>query len=115
MADSVSTMPPVLAEILGGDSLSLAAAARLVPPHRGTGAGSDPSRTFRWIMTGLKAQCGVIVKLEAIRTGGKWTTSRAALGRFFVALSADAPPVEVKKPAPKKRGNAGERLKALGC
>ena len=115
MADFVSEFPQVLTEILAGEGLSLSAAARLVPPHRGSGAGSDPSRTFRWIMTGLKTRGGVIVKLEAIRTGGKWTTSRSALGRFFVALSDAAAPIEVKKAVAKKRSSASAKLQALGC
>ena len=115
MADSISTIPQVLTEILAGEGLSLSAAARLVPPHRGSGAGSDPSRTFRWIMTGLKARSGVVVKLEAIRTGGKWTTSRSALGRFFIALTAAPTPIDVKAASAKKKSNASAKLQALGC
>jgi hypothetical protein len=51
MADSLpdpTPAPSVLAEIQAGEGLSLAAAGRLFPGHRG-GRAVDPSTVFRWV------------------------------------------------------------------
>jgi hypothetical protein len=40
---------------------------------------------INWIKTGLKAN-GERVKLDAVRVGGRWKTSEAALSRFFGQL-----------------------------
>jgi hypothetical protein len=39
----------------------------------------NPSTTFRWVTNGAKGPGGRVVKLEAVRVGGRWITSRAAL------------------------------------
>jgi len=87
VADAVEVVPQVLAEIQGGDGLGLAAAGRLFPAHRGNGS-VDPSTVFRWIVKGVKSVSGVPVKLEAVRVGGRWLTSRGAIARFVAATTA---------------------------
>lgn len=99
-------IPQVLTEIQSGDGLSLGAAARLFPGHRG-GAAVNPSTTFRWVKKGAKTPAGVIVKLEAVRVGGRWLTARGAVARFVAALTAAADPT----PQPPPR-SATERTRA---
>jgi hypothetical protein len=92
VADAVSSDPPVpqvLSEIQAGDGLSLSAAGRLFPAHRGNGT-VDPSTVWRWARKGSKAPDGRLVRLEVCRVGGRWLTSRSALARFISALSAAA-------------------------
>jgi hypothetical protein len=87
-----STLSPhqqVILEIINGDALGIGAAARLIPANRGGGP-ACPSTIWRWITSGSATTEGQTVKLEAARVGGRWLTSKAALARFFVALTPDA-------------------------
>ena len=119
MADSVSEpVPQVLTEIQDGQGLALSATGRLFPGHRG-GAAVDPSTVFRWVTKGAKTPAGGLVKLEAVRVGGRWLTSRPAVARFVAALtpSADAPPAPRRRSATqRKRASeaAGKRLAKSG-
>jgi hypothetical protein len=61
--------------------LSLTEAARLRPPVR-AGRPTHPSTVFRWIARGVRGH-----RLEAVRLGGSWFTSREALQRFAQNLS----------------------------
>jgi hypothetical protein len=91
-------------------TLSLAAAARLVPPARG-GKRTHLSTLLRWIVRGAKAPDGSPVRLEAIRLGGRWLTSREALQRFVERLTPDLDTVAtVPTPrTPGRRQRASER------
>lgn len=83
MADALpdpTPAPPVLVEIQAGDGLTLAAAGRLFPGHRG-GRSVDPSTVFRWLTKGTTVG-GRTVKLEGVRAGSRWLTSRPAVARF---------------------------------
>jgi hypothetical protein len=60
--------------------LSLTAAARLLPPGR-RGRPTTLSCILRWVLTGVKTPAGV-VRLEAVRMGGRWITTHEALARF---------------------------------
>ena len=89
--------------------IPLAAAARLVPPGR-NGKRCHLSTILRWIMTGAKAPDGTVVKLEGLRIGGRWTTSRQAMQRFAERLTPrlDGPaPAGARTPA--RRGRASEQ------
>ena len=77
--------------------MSLSAAGRLFPGHRG-GKCVDPSTVFRWVTKGLRTPARRVVKLEAVRVGGRWITSNGAVARFVAALTDDAVP---GAPAPK--------------
>lgn len=61
--------------------ISLAAAARLLPPAR-KGRPVSVSCIYRWLSEGIVAPNGERVRLEAMRLGGRWLTSVAALERF---------------------------------
>jgi hypothetical protein len=85
------SIPQVLNEIQAGEGLSLSAAGRLFPGHRG-GKSVDPSTIFRWLTKGLKTPDARVVKLEAVRVGGRWLSSKGAVARFVSALTAAASP-----------------------
>jgi Protein of unknown function (DUF1580) len=98
---------------------TLAAAARLVPPARG-GECTHFSTILRWILKGAKAPDGSRVRLEAIRLGGRWFTSREALQRFAEKLTprfhdaADMPEVRTKTHREKASEQAAIKLDQLG-
>ena len=101
---------PVIVEVLGGDALTLAAAARTLPPHRGKC--TSPRTLWRWhkkgVQTGEKR-----VHLEMTRIGTMWCTSSAALARFLMALT---PPVAEDTAALPQVNVADEReLTAAGA
>jgi hypothetical protein len=66
--------------------LPLAAATALIPPARG-GKKTHLSTLLRWILRGAKSPTGEVVRLEAVRLGGRWCTSAAALQRFCERLT----------------------------
>jgi hypothetical protein len=98
--------------------LPLAAAVKLVPPAR-TGKRTHLSTLLRWILTGAKAPDGSLVKLEAIRIGNRWMTSKPALQRFAERLTPrlDSRAVTgARSPARRQRATerAAEELSRLG-
>jgi hypothetical protein len=102
----------VLAEIQAGDGLAMSAAGRLFPGHRGK-SNVDPSTVFRWITKGTRTTSGAIVKLEAVRVGGRWLTSRGAVARFVQALTDAATPAPTNPELSRSeaaRLRAGERF-----
>jgi hypothetical protein len=106
--------------ILANEQLvPLAEAARLVPPGR-SGQRTHISTVVRWILKGAKGPDGRPVRLEALRIGGRWMTSREALQRFAEALTpalADqAGPVPVRGPGARRRASerAAQELVRLG-
>jgi hypothetical protein len=102
------TVPQVLTEIQGGDGLSLSAAGRMFPAHRGEGT-INPSTVFRWVTQGTKTADGRVVKLEAVRVPGRWLTSRSALARFVQALTAGADPAAAAALQPTTRTQTARR------
>jgi Protein of unknown function (DUF1580) len=85
-------------------TLSLSQAARLLPPGR-RGRPVTLSCVLRWVLTGTKAPSGEVIRLEALRLGGRWVTSREALQRFAERLT----PRVGTKPAPSPRSPAQRR------
>jgi hypothetical protein len=69
--------------------IPLKEACRIVPAAR-NGKQTHLSTLLRWIERGCKAKDGATVRLEAVRLGSRWMTSREALSRFAAAL-ADEP------------------------
>jgi hypothetical protein len=69
-------------DLLTERTITLVEAARLVPPGRG-GRPTHLSTLLRWIKPGVRG-----VRLEAVRLGGRWVTSREALQRFADRLTA---------------------------
>jgi hypothetical protein len=121
MADVVSGAPSVLSEIQSGGGLSLSAAGRLFPGHRG-GKSVDPSTVFRWVTKGLRTTAGRVLKLEAVRVGGRWLTSNPAVARFVTALTdaavpTDSPTVPTRTPDASHRAarRASAILESMGA
>jgi hypothetical protein len=68
--------------------LSLPQAAALLPPGR-AGRPVSKSTLIDWIDPGTKGPAGELVRLEAVRCGRRWLTSREALARFMARLTPD--------------------------
>jgi hypothetical protein len=98
-------MATINGEVAGGQGISLAQAAALIPPAR-AGRPVSPSCVFRWIRDGVKTPSGERVHLEAARLGGRLITSRAALERFMDAQSPGARHRTVRTPSRRRRESA---------
>jgi len=90
--------------------IPLAVAAAETPPAR-NGRKTHLSTLLRWIFTGAKAPDGTRVRLEAIRLGGRWFTSREALQRFAERLTPrlDGADSTLEVRTPTRRQQASER------
>lgn len=112
MADTLlDSTSRVLAEIQAGGGITLSAVGRQFPGHRG-GKSVNPSTVFRWVMTGAKATDGQRVQLEAVRVGGRWLTSKAAVSRFVDALSSSGRESQPLLRTPAARNRASEAAAA---
>src|SRR5262245_55514838 len=106
--------PQVIAEVLAGDAISLAEAARLVPAFR-LGKPTNAATIWRWSAKGVRLPSGQVVKLESCRCGGRQVTSRAALARFIRAQTpeSDTDPGPVPaQPTPASRNRIARRASA---
>jgi hypothetical protein len=100
------------------DPLPLAAAVKLVPPAR-MGKRTHFSTVLRWILTGCKAPDGTVVKLDAVRLGNRWMTSRQAIQRFALALTPrqnTEPALAPRSPGRRQRAHerAAKELESAG-
>jgi hypothetical protein len=92
--------------------LSLAAAAAQIPPAR-NGKRCHLSTVLRWVLRGARSPDGHFVKLEALRLGGRWITTRQALQRFALALTPRLGGDDHTAPrSPARRRRASERAAA---
>lgn len=81
-----TTAVTLLGEIRGSGGLTLGEAGKLfADPLRPDGYTADALR--RWVTAGVTGADGERVKLEAVRLGGRWLTTRGAVGRFLTATS----------------------------
>ena len=92
--------------------LTLPQAAR-VRPHGRLGRPTHPSTVYRWISRGVRGVAGV-VKLEGVRIGGSWYTSREALQRFAEALTNGGTQTPREATPPQRAEQADEALRRLG-
>jgi hypothetical protein len=105
-------------DVASESTISLTQAARLLPPGR-RGRPVSLSCILRWILTGAAGPYGERVRLEAVRLGSRWLTSREALQRFAERLTprldGEEPPVP-RAPARQRQASerAGRELKNLG-
>lgn len=107
MSTSLDAIPVVLTEIQAGDGLGLPAAGRLFPGHRDNQSVCGPT-VFRWVTRGTKTPDGRIVKLEAVRVGSRWVTSRAAVARYVAAIT----PIDIVAPSIR---TPAQRHRAVAC
>jgi hypothetical protein len=91
--------------------ISLAAAARCMPAGR-NGSPCSLGCVLRWVLRGARSPSGQRVRLEALRLGGRWITSREAIQRFGERLTPplDIGDTSVSPPCtPTQRHRASER------
>jgi hypothetical protein len=98
--------------------INLNEATRFVPASRGAKR-THLSTILRWILTGAKAHSGEVIRLEALRLGGKWVTSREALQRFAERLTPSLEGRHTATPRPpttRQRASeqAAKELKRIG-
>ncbi len=93
-------------------ALTLSQAAKLVPSYR-VGRPTHVSRLVRWIVNGVRADDGRLIKLEAMRLGGQWVTSAAALQRFAEAMTPAQRPLAPLQTAISRRKSAEQASRAL--
>lgn len=95
------------AEIAAGGGLSLAQAARLIPPTRG-GRPTHSSCVYRWCTAGTIGTDGQRHRLEAARCGCRTLTTDGALRRYLAALSGGvtAAVAEIRTPTRRAREHA---------
>src|SRR5437870_13273988 len=77
--------------------IRLTEAARLAGPGRGNRP-THLSTILRWILDGALMPSGERVRLDAVRVGGAWKTSAAAMQRFLNALT---PQIDDDSPEPR--------------
>jgi hypothetical protein len=107
---------PPTHSLISEELLSLAQAARRLPPGRG-GRPVSLGCVLRWVLNGAPGPDGRRVRLEAVRMGGRWLTSVEALGRFAHHLTphlGDLPAPTPRTPTQRERAmaRAQERLRA---
>jgi transposase-like protein len=93
--------PDLAAEIIAGDAITINEIARQF--------NVSPSTAFRWLMRGLPNASGERVRLQGLRRGKVWLSSRAALQRFLSALpvSSSAPTAPaIRSPSKRERDTA---------
>lgn len=105
-------------DLLAEGAIGLPEACRILPPGR-KGRPAHISCVLRWILEGAKAPDGQRVRLEALRLGGRWVTSRQALQRFAEALTPQLegqPERNRRTPTQREKANAATkaRLAAIG-
>jgi hypothetical protein len=105
-------------DLLLEEVYSFAQATRFVPPAR-NGKKTHISTLLRWAIKGAKAPNGTIVRLEAMRLGGRWVTSREAIQRFMAALTprldgGDGPCVRTATSRQRASESAQQKLEKLG-
>jgi hypothetical protein len=86
----------------------LAEATKLVPPAR-SGKRTHLSTLLRWILHGVKGPGGAVVRLEAMRLGSRWFTSREAVQRFSEKLTPQICERSQPPRSPTARNKASQR------
>jgi hypothetical protein len=104
--------------ILDESPIPLSQAAGIIPPSRG-GKGCHLSTVLRWVLRGVPGPDGTHIRLEGLRLGGRWLTSREALERFSQRLTPNLGSTPAPAPrTPEQRHRAAERaaqeLKQMG-
>lgn len=100
-------------DILKEEIISIHEAAALFP-GRQPGKALNFSTIWRWILKGVRAADGQLIRLEGVRLGARWVTSREAISRFAARLTpptgtdAIAP---IGTPSARKRANDATKKK----
>ena len=117
MSNTASAIESLIDEIMAHGGLGFAAVAKMFPAHKGPQKSLNTATVFRWHARGIRGEDGTLVKLEAIRVGGKHISSALAVRRFISALSEPVASVAVpRSPAQRQRDSerASAELEAMG-
>lgn len=104
-------------QLEGEPLITLTEACKLVPGRDGSGKHLHLSSMVRRITGGTKnPHTGETIRLEAIRDGGRWLTSVAAVSRYRRALVRrhPVPNPETPKQADQRRARVRRELEAMG-
>ena len=96
--------------------IGLRDAAKGLPPAR-QGRPVSFQCLLRWVLDGARDPHGHKVRLEAIRLGGRYVTSKEALQRFAERLTPsanDRPPEPTVKQRSRRAENAKRELEKMG-
>ena len=98
--------------------INLSQVGNYLPPGR-RGKRVSLSCALRWILNGVRLASGEVVRLEAVRVGGRWITSVEALERFATAQTPrldDAPARPIRTAQARERGarRAAKQLERAG-
>jgi Protein of unknown function (DUF1580) len=104
-------------DILSETVISIHEAAAAFP-GRQPGKTLNFSTIWRWILKGIRTPDGQVVRLEAVRLGARWVTSREALARFSARLTPTATDSQAAPRTPTQRqrasARAAKRLEQIG-
>jgi hypothetical protein len=110
---------PKLHALDGEDLLTIPAASRVFPAARGCGQ-ANPATVWRWCTLGVRVR-GERLRLQHVRIGAYFYTSRQAIVRFLEALNAPAngqraTTSSIRTPTQRRRASdrAAKRLAGMG-
>ena len=104
-----ATASPEPQSLIRETLLSFAEAARKLPPFR-AGRPVNPSTVFRWAFSGVRLPSGELLRLEAVRIGGRWLTSSEALERFAARQTP-----QFAEPTPTPRSSSARQKAAAAA
>lgn len=107
MTTNTVTTTTVWAEIQAGEGVTLGQVARSLPGHRDNKT-LHPTTILRRILRGTKTPDGRTVRLEGVRDGNRWLSSRGAVARYVAALT----PVTNPEPKPVARTTSASQAAA---
>jgi Protein of unknown function (DUF1580) len=103
-------------DLANEELMSLSQAAKLLPGR--TSDKVSPSTVWRWITRGCTDKDGKVVKLEAVRVGAYFCTSRQSITRFIEAINGpcEGPAPVIRAPTTRKKASeqAAAKLHAAG-
>lgn len=105
-------------ELRNETPLTLNSAARMFPPNR-RGRPVSLSCILRWVLDGVRLSTGEVIRLEALRVGGRWLTTLEAIQRFAERQTPrldSEPGPSTRTPTRRERASqrAAQRLEEMG-
>src|SRR5947209_2976801 len=104
------------AEVVSPHYLSIGQAAKIPPPGR-NGRPTHTSTLIRWITAGTAAPSGEVVRLRAVRLGGRWLTTREWLEEYARRLTptyGDGHPTRPTQDQSRSAERAARELDRIG-
>jgi hypothetical protein len=92
-------------DLFSEQAISFAEAARALPRGR-RGRPVSISCLTRWRINGVRLPSGECIRLEALRLGGRWVTTREAIQRFAERITPNRENSTPESRTPSKRAKA---------